>query len=124
MDNSFRIRMCAEDMAPGFQFAAKLLLVVNLTVVDDPDRAILIGNGLFATLQVDDAQTAVAESNHAADIGTFIIRPAMRDGSEHPLDLFVLNAFQVVLAANTTHAIYPIIKISFMMSMTYRLNLA
>jgi hypothetical protein len=51
-----------------------------------------VADGLPAALQVDDAETAITQANFAAQIGTRIIWPPMRDAIEHVIQFFVLNA--------------------------------
>src|SRR5687768_7060836 len=80
--------------------------VIHLAVVDDPDRAILVADGLFAAVQINDAQTAVAQPDRPAYVGTRIIRSTMRDAIEHVIQFFGLNASWTVFSADATHILY------------------
>jgi hypothetical protein len=55
------IRLGFEDMALAEEVVAKGLIIVDLAVEDDPDRAILIGKRLVSPGQVDDRQPAKTE---------------------------------------------------------------
>ena len=50
------IGMRREAMAGVQQSASKLAIVVNLSIQDDHDRAVLVEDGLIARLQIDDRQ--------------------------------------------------------------------
>jgi hypothetical protein len=63
VDDDFDIRIGPETMAGGLQVATQFLVVVNLSIAHNRDRAIFIGNGLIPGLQVDDAQSAEAETD-------------------------------------------------------------
>ena len=57
----------AIDVALGLELFAELGLVVELAVVGDPDRAVLVGHGLGAAGQVDDRQPAMPERRGTVD---------------------------------------------------------
>jgi hypothetical protein len=61
MYDDLGIRLGFEDMALAEEVVAKGLIVVDLAVEDDPDRAVLIGKRLVSPGQVDDRQPAKTE---------------------------------------------------------------
>jgi hypothetical protein len=63
VDDDFDIRIGPETMAGGLQVSTQFLVVVDFSIAHNRDRAIFIGNGLIAGLQVDDAQSAEAETD-------------------------------------------------------------
>jgi hypothetical protein len=63
VDDDFDIRIGPETMAAGLQVSAQFLVVVDFSIAHNRDSAIFIGNGLIAGLQVDDAQSAEAETD-------------------------------------------------------------
>ena len=73
-------------MAARDQVAAKLGEVVNLSVEDDPDRTIFVGNRLVTTGNVNDRKSPHAYGCAAFDVIPGVIRPAMRDDIAHLFD--------------------------------------
>jgi hypothetical protein len=63
VDDDFDIRIGPETMPDGLQVSTQFLVVVDLSIAHNRDRAIFIGNGLIPGLQVDDAQSAEAETD-------------------------------------------------------------
>src|SRR5690349_16001762 len=75
VDEDFGIGLCAEYVAAPFEIGTQLGGVVDLAVVDDPDRLIFIGDGLIPTSHIDDPQSAAAEIDAGLRAKTFGIRP-------------------------------------------------
>ena len=57
----------AVAMAFGLELFPQLGLVVELAVVGDPDRAVLVGHRLGAAGDVDDRQPAMSERRRSVD---------------------------------------------------------
>jgi len=70
-------------MPASNQFFAELGVVVNLTVKDDPDRPILIGERLMAALDVDDAEAAHSQAGAIGYQGSSIVGSTMQDPVVH-----------------------------------------
>ena len=69
---------------PGpFERRAQRGVVVDLAVEDDPERAGLVGHRLVAALDVDDAQTPMAQMSPGVVIEAEIVRAAMADRVGH-----------------------------------------
>src|SRR5215475_8755950 len=54
MNNSFCIAVRVERVPELFKFLAELEIVVDLAIENDPSGAVLIGNWLLPTLDIDD----------------------------------------------------------------------
>ena len=86
VDQALGVARRAVAMAFGFELFPQLELVVELAVVGDPDRAILVGHRLSAAGHVDDRQPAMPERSRSLAVKTVAVRPAMRQCGRHPLD--------------------------------------
>ena len=58
-------------------------VVVDLPVVDDPDRAVFVRERLLAGAQVDDTQTPVSEDGVRVAVQTDLVRSPMRKDVTH-----------------------------------------
>ena len=58
-------------------------VVVDLPVVDDPDRAVFVRERLLAGAQVDDTQTPVGEDGVGVAVQAHLVRSAMRKDVAH-----------------------------------------
>ena len=77
------------------EIAPQLLVVVDLAVEDDPDRAVLVRDRLVAAVEIDDAEAAHAERDAVADVHTLIVGAAMRHGAAHGANLVLVNRLPV-----------------------------
>ena len=69
------------------QFGTQLDKVVDLAVERDPDRVVLVRQGLAGRIrEVDDGQPAMAEDGGAVPQEIRPVRPPGRLGVEHPPD--------------------------------------
>src|SRR4051812_44917976 len=75
--------MGGEAMAFGFESGLDFGVVEELAVEDDDDGAVLVGDGLPAVREADDAEPSIRQ----ADAGRFeeavLVRPAVNDGTGH-----------------------------------------
>ena len=67
VDDHLRVAVGRERMTTAPKFFAQLLVVVDLTVVHDDDRVVLVEDGLVAGLEVDDAKPLDAEADAFVD---------------------------------------------------------
>src|SRR5581483_7629216 len=86
MNDDFGVGVRGKAMAAGFQVRTKLLEIVDLAVVDDPNGFIFVEDGLVPAGQIDDAQTAHAQSNAGLYEDPFIIRTPVHNGLTHPVN--------------------------------------
>jgi hypothetical protein len=56
MDDDLSVSVGVKAMAATFEFLAKLLEVVNLSVIDNADGLVLVEDRLVTTGKVDDAE--------------------------------------------------------------------
>jgi hypothetical protein len=83
VDECFGVTVGFELMALADQVLAESLVVVDLTIEDHPDRAVFIRNGLMAGMEIDNAETAHADSAAAIDVETLVIGAAVPDLIAH-----------------------------------------
>ena len=83
MEQHFAVGTGLEVIALGLQFSAQLPVVVNLTVANQPECLIDIGQGLMATGQINDRQPSHGNSAGAIDMHTLVIRPPMSGNVPH-----------------------------------------
>src|SRR5207245_1188172 len=62
MDEDLGVGLGGEPVAGREELLAELAVVVDLSVLDDPHRRVLVGHRLVAALDVDDRQPRHAES--------------------------------------------------------------
>lgn len=96
-------------VALGFELGTEFLEVVDLTVEDNDDAAVLIGHGLSAGLgQVEDRQAAEAEGNAAVDKLTAHVGTA--DGTMRSIILVSTSDWLSVPPTKPTkpHIYYPL----------------
>src|SRR5256885_9275495 len=84
MDDGLSVRSRCEGVSAGLEQRAKRVVIVDLAVEYDLDITRFVRDRLLATLHVDDAQTAHAESHTWPDEVSLVIGTAMPDGSAHP----------------------------------------
>jgi hypothetical protein len=77
VDKDFRVRSGFEVMALFNQALAKLEIIINLAVEDNPNRTVLVAKRLTAALQVNDAQAAVSQSNVTFKLKSLPIGPTV-----------------------------------------------
>src|ERR1019366_3811926 len=85
MNNHLGISLCLEDVTLGREFFPQTLIVVDLTVEDDPYRTVFIGQGLVSSSQIDDRKPAEAEPDLSGRVEAFIIRSTMANRVRHAL---------------------------------------
>ena len=62
-------------MTPCLQSFPEFQIIVDLTVEDNLKAAAFVPNGLVATLQINDRQTAHPQSRPRTGVDPFVIRP-------------------------------------------------
>ena len=86
MQYGLRVAVRAIDVAARFQGFAEIRVIVNLAVVDDVERAVLVGHRLMARRDINDAQTAVAQAHTPVNEDALVVRPAMRNHVAHAFE--------------------------------------
>jgi hypothetical protein len=77
-------------MATRLEVGAQVVVIVDLAILNEDERPVLVLERLLAALDVDDAQTPMAQSNvvHMEVPGS--VRAAMAQGIRHPLKKAIL----------------------------------
>jgi hypothetical protein len=89
-----------------FEGRSNVRVVVNLSVVCDPDRVVLVRQWLVAASEIDNAQTTMGEEGGAIRMKTGAIRPAMGEDITHTesrRDVIVNKAVGRDNAGDSTH---------------------
>src|ERR1039458_1974584 len=106
MDNHLSVGLGFENMPLAQEESAQLTKVVDFSVENDPDSAILIRERLVATAKIDDREPHVTESHLRRQVHPLIIRASMAYGIHHCSDQSGLYAGGLVknqLSTNSTH---------------------
>jgi hypothetical protein len=96
-----------EAMPASFERAPRFRIIEQLAVEDDDDGAVLVGDGLVAVGEADDAETTVGQGHAVALEIALVIGSAMHDGIGHAPDGSGWNdpaAAQIDDAGDPAHA--------------------
>ena len=110
MNQDFGIALRAEGVTSGLEPAPQRGEVVDLAIEDGPDGAVLIGERLMPSRQIDDRQPAKPERGMIVAIDAGIVRPAVSDPVHHRLQVFGGEGIPGVSpdrAADSAHAESP-----------------
>ena len=83
VDDGFGVTVGGVAVAARDQLLAQGKMVVDLSVKDDVERAVFIGDWLMAAGHIDDAEAAHADASRAIGIETFVVRSAVGDDTAH-----------------------------------------
>jgi hypothetical protein len=83
MDDDLGVGARREDVATVPKSALKIAIVVDLSVEDDVESPILVGDGLMAAVEIDDRQPANAETDRSVDVIADVVRSAVDDRRTH-----------------------------------------
>jgi hypothetical protein len=86
VDNYLRICAGGEPVAPAFEVAPKLAVVVDLAVQYHRHRPVLVGDGLVSRDEIDNAQTLDPKANARGNVNTSGVRSAVLNGSTHVME--------------------------------------
>ena len=73
-------------MPPLLEIALQRAVVVDFSVADDPDGPVLVRDGLFPAVQVDDGKTPVAKGGPSVAPDPFVVGTAVPERIQHPTD--------------------------------------
>jgi hypothetical protein len=99
MNNDFGVGVSAEAMAAALEFGTKFGKVVNLAVENDPGAAVFVKYGLMASREIDDTETAHAETSAVGDMDSLVVGAAIYDLLAH----MVHESFGNVALASCAH---------------------
>jgi hypothetical protein len=86
MNDGLGIALGGEPMPSALEICAQLLVVVDLPVEDDDDRAILVEDRLIAGVEIDHAKSLNPEADTTAVVRPARIRATMLERRAHPCD--------------------------------------
>jgi hypothetical protein len=86
MDDDLGVGCGAEAVAARAEGIAQLAEIVNLAVVDDDHRAVLVEHRLGAGREVDDRQAGVREPDARRHVHALAVGTAVRLGPVHPVE--------------------------------------
>jgi hypothetical protein len=78
-------------MAPGRERLSELLVVVDLTIMDNVERRIVGRHRLPTELGIHDGQPAKPDGKVRSKGRRRVVGTAIRDGRKHHIDLFARN---------------------------------
>jgi hypothetical protein len=85
-------------------------VVINLAVVDDVERAVLVRHRLMSGCHVNDTQPTVAQAHALAYKQAAVIRPAMYEHVAHAYEHALVNALVrpagQYYSVNSTHNLF------------------
>src|SRR6516164_4147626 len=83
MNDGFRIASRGVAMAEVFKCRAKVTVIIDLSVEDDPHGPILIRHWLMPAAQIHDTEPTESKRDRRVQIVTGVIRPAVEDCLGH-----------------------------------------
>ena len=86
VDNGFGVGARGKNMAVGQQFLPQLGIVVDFAIEEYPDAAVLVGDGLMSSGNVNDTQATVAQTNPTGSEDSIVIGSTMTQGGVHGVD--------------------------------------
>ncbi len=92
MNNDFRVGLRAKYVAPLDQPLPKLVEVVNLAIEHNPDRIVLIREGLASRAQVNDGEPTMSQTDVSLDVMPVPVRTPVGQKASHPLHQPGVNA--------------------------------
>src|SRR5574341_508975 len=105
-NDRFRVAIGIELVAKLLELLAQLAIVVNLSIENDPFRAIAAMNWLLPGCQIDNGKTAHREADAVTEVKAVIVGPAVINRLVHPLEQMTIDGRAVCAnhACNATHA--------------------
>src|SRR5689334_19433234 len=91
MNYRFGVRVGVEFVTAFIEICANFLVVVYLTVEDDPFRPVLVMHRLLAAREIDYCQPAHGHADIAINVESVLIRSAVNNGAVHPLENFSID---------------------------------
>ncbi len=107
MDNHLRVRVGTKGVPALPQPLPDFPEVVDLTVEDDPDRPVLVGQRCDCLIaEVDNRQTSLPEADVGSDVNSLRIGTTVNERAAHPVNQ--LARYRAIrefdLAGNATHS--------------------
>ena len=104
MQNGFGVAVRPELMAPRQEVRAQIAIVIDFTVEGNPDGLVLVGDGLVAARQINDAQAPVPQAQRAVQVKALVVRPTMRHRVRSALERDRISRLARTEIENSTNA--------------------
>ena len=108
----FPCRIGWQTDGPGYHIGGEIGIVVDLAVEHDCNGAIFIEDRLLSAAEIDDAETAMAQTGVSIDKVTVIIWTAVRLSRSHAFDQLpvdVVSYVEIDDPANPAHIPFPVL---------------
>ena len=86
VNNDFSVALGLEHVPFSLEFTAKLAEIVDLTITDDPERVVVVRDGLVTTGEVNNGKSLHSQRNAFSDVHALVVRTTMKCHRAHPLD--------------------------------------
>ena len=83
MDNHLCIRLRHKDMPTISQILTQFLIVVNLSIENNPHRPVFITDRLVPCVEIDNRQSPKAKTDRSGPVVSFIVRSTVPNGIRH-----------------------------------------
>src|SRR2546425_4660099 len=93
MGKDLGVAPAAEAVSAFDESSSERVVVVELAVLNSPDRLVLVRKGLMASLEVDDVQPPHTERDPGVDEEAAVVWTAMRHHVGHALERLAANDF-------------------------------
>src|SRR5215470_1042627 len=106
MQQDLDIAVGPKDVPLLFQRRRQFAIVIDLSIADQNDRAVLVEHRLMAAFEIDDPQPLESKPDVLFSEVSGRVRAAMNDGVGHPDQNFPFHstlAAQVEVSDQTTH---------------------
>src|SRR5512133_3918359 len=107
-------------MPACLEFGAQLKVIKDLTVKNDPERLILVSDGLLPTAQINDAETRFAQRRGTTEINAELVRSAVPDHAQHLADHALRNRIGIFETKNSDDATHGIEVLTKMKALSRR----
>jgi hypothetical protein len=97
-------------MPLAFEIFAERGVIIDLTVIGDPESVILVRHGLVSQLEVNDGQAAMPHADIPMKIVAAVVRPPVNERGGHALNKAACDRSLRILvyyAANSAHVMRP-----------------
>src|SRR5208282_849060 len=106
MDDHLCVRLRLEGVALRSQELPQFLVVINLSIKDNPNCTVFVGEGLVAGVEVDDREPTKAQADRPRHVVSLVVGTAMIDCVCHRLQKSRRDArvaIKIKLSADATH---------------------
>src|SRR5215467_1971667 len=104
MNDDFCIGLRRKQMSPTFELLAQLLEIVDFSVENHRDAAVLIKDGLMAACHINDAEPAHSQPNTVLDKDALVVGSTVHHGLAHLMDRGTIDSAIIALTDNASNS--------------------